>query len=169
MQNFTSTDVAVLALELLPAVALGLAGEHAAKTAQRWPRSLRLCLPIIFALPYILIASLHHMFSWAWLALYACLPPLVAALLTSAAAADPEQHGCWQDALILLALGLGVDCAGSKGRGPPGSLAWASCCSWMLPYMDLLSSGSYGAPALISTSAGAIGKVDCANSSSSRP
>jgi len=120
MQNFTSTDVAVLVLELLPAAALGIAGERVAKAAQRWPRSVRLYLPVIFALPYILIASTHQFFSWPWFALYACLPLIVAALLTSAAAVDPEQRGCWQDALILLVLGLAVDLRWFERAWPAG-------------------------------------------------
>ena len=120
MQNFTSTDLAVLALELVPAVAIGLAGERVAKAAQRWPRSVRLYSPVIFVLPYVLIASLHQMFSWPWFALYACLPLTVAALLTSAAAADPEQRGSWQDALILLVLGLAVDLRWFEKAWPAG-------------------------------------------------
>ncbi len=120
MQNFTSTDVAVLVLELLPAAALGLAGERVAKAAQRWPRSVRLYLPVIFALPYVLVASTHQLFSWPWFALYACLPLIVAALLTSAAAADPEQRGSWQDALILLVLGLAVDLRWFESAWPAG-------------------------------------------------
>jgi uncharacterized protein len=120
MQNFTSTDVAVLALELLPAAALGLAGERVAKGAQRWPRPLRLFLPVILALPYVLIASLHQMFSWPWFSLYVCLPLIVAALLSSAAAADPGQRGSWQDALILLVLGLAVDLRWFERAWPAG-------------------------------------------------
>jgi len=120
MQNFTSTDVAVLALELLPAAALGLAGERVAKTAQRWPRSVRLYLPVIFAVPYVLIASIHQFFSWPWFGLYAGLPLVVTVLLASASAADPEQHGSWQDALILLVLGLAVDLRWCEGAWPVG-------------------------------------------------
>ncbi len=120
MQNFTSTDVAILALEFLPAAALGLAGERVAQAAQRWPRSVRLYLPVIFSLPYVLTACSHHIFSWPWFGLYACLPLIVAALLTSAAAADPEQHGSWQDALILLALGLAVDLRWFERAWPAG-------------------------------------------------
>lgn len=120
MQNFTSTDVAVLVLELLPATALGIAGGRIAKAAERWPRSVRLYLPVTLALPYVLIASMHQMFSWPWFALYTSLPLTMATLMTSAAAADPEQRGSWQDALILLVLGLAVDLRWFESAWPAG-------------------------------------------------
>ncbi|HVM93203.1 MAG TPA: CPBP family intramembrane glutamic endopeptidase [Terriglobales bacterium] len=109
MQNFTSTDVAVLVLELIPAAAFGLAGERVAKAAERWPRALRLILPALCALPYAWISASHAMFEWKWLALYAALPVAIAWLLGSAAEADPDQRGDWRDALVLLSLGLVVD------------------------------------------------------------
>jgi len=120
MQNYTHADVAVLVLELLPAAALGIAGERVAKAAERWPRSLRLFLPVIFALPYVLIAVPHHLFSWPWFALYAGLPLILAGLLASAVTADPEQRGCWQDALILVVLGLAVDLRWFERAWPAG-------------------------------------------------
>ncbi|MFZ1919373.1 MAG: CPBP family intramembrane glutamic endopeptidase [Terriglobales bacterium] len=120
MQNFTSTDVAVLVLELLPATALGIAGGRIAKAAERWPRSVRLYLPVTLVLPYVLIASMHQMFSWPWFALYTSLPLIMATLLTSAADADPEQRGSWQDALILLVLGLAVDLRWFESAWPAG-------------------------------------------------
>lgn len=71
-------------------------------------------------MPYVLIAGLHQIFSWTWLALYASLPFIVTALLSSAAAADPEQRGTWQDALILLVLGLAVDLRWFEKAWPSG-------------------------------------------------
>ena len=109
MQNYTPTALAVLALELVPAAAFGLAGERVARAAARWPRTLRLVLPVLCALPYVLISCSHQMFSWRWLALYAALPVAVAWLLANAATADPEQRGNWRDAIVLLVLGLAVD------------------------------------------------------------
>jgi len=109
MQHYTSFDVAILIVELVPALICGLAGERVAQFADRWPRWLRILLPTVFVLPYVLISASHHMFAWSWCALYAVLPVVLAALLNSAAAVDPEQRGTWQDALILLALGLAVD------------------------------------------------------------
>jgi hypothetical protein len=120
MQNYAPTDVAALALELLPAIALGVAGERIARVAASWPRSLRFVIPVTFSLFYVVVAGTHHMFSWAWFALYASVPPIIALLLASAAAVDPEQRGCWQDALILLALGLAVDLRWLERAWPAG-------------------------------------------------
>lgn len=120
MQNYSSADLAVLALELVPAATLGLAGERVAQAAERWPRALRVLTPVIFVLPYVLIANSHHIFAWRWFALYAGLPIILTGLLASAAAADPEQRGSWQDALILLVLGLAVDLRWFERAWPPG-------------------------------------------------
>jgi membrane protease YdiL (CAAX protease family) len=109
MQNPTAADLAVLALELIPAVVFGLAGERVAQAAERWPRALRLALPVICALPYVLISASHQMFSWKWMVLYTVLPIAVAWLLEAAATSDPEQRGNWRDAIVLLVLGLAVD------------------------------------------------------------
>ncbi|MGA9530001.1 MAG: CPBP family intramembrane glutamic endopeptidase [Terriglobales bacterium] len=120
MQNFTSSDVAVLVLELVPAVALGLAGERLAEAAERWLRPLRIFIPCILVLPYLWVAHSHHIFSWTWFAFYASLPPAIAGLLAWAAATDPLQHGSWQDALILLTLGLAVDLRWLESAWPAG-------------------------------------------------
>jgi hypothetical protein len=109
MQNPTAADLAVLALELVPAVVFGLAGERVAQAAERWPRAVRLLLPGILVVPYILISANRQMFSWKWMVLYTALPIAVAWLLEAAAAADPEQRGNWRDAIVLLVLGLAVD------------------------------------------------------------
>ncbi len=109
MQNYTSTDVAVLALELIPAAAFGFAGDRIARLAERWPRALRIVLPALCALPYAWVSYSHQIFWWRWLALYMALPVAIAWLLNGAAIADPEQRGTWRDAVVLLALGLAVD------------------------------------------------------------
>jgi len=120
MQNYTPTDVAVLALELIPAAVFGLAGERVARAAERWPRVLRIILPVLCALPYVLISLSHQMFLWGWLVLYAALPVVIAWLLVDAAAADPEQRGTWRDAIILIALGLAVDLRWLEPAWPGG-------------------------------------------------
>ncbi len=109
MQNATSAALAVLALELTPALAFGLAGERVAQACARWPSTLRTILPALCVLPYVLISYSHQMFSWKWCALYALLPVAIAWLLAQAATVDPEQRGNWRDAVILLILGLAVD------------------------------------------------------------
>ena len=120
MQNFTSTDVAVLALELIPAVVLGLAGERVARAAGRCPPALRIMLPAFCAVPYLLISWTHQMFSWRWLAFYSVFPVVIVWLLHLAAASDPEQRGTWRDATILLVLGLAVDLRWLEGLWPRG-------------------------------------------------
>ena len=120
MQNAAPLDFAVLALELAPAALFGFAGDRVAQVCERWPATLRTLLPLLCALPYALISSAHHMFSWKWCALYAVLPVAIAWLLAQAATADPEQRGNWRDALILLPLGLAVDLRWLEPAWPGG-------------------------------------------------
>jgi uncharacterized protein len=109
MLHATPAAYAVLAIELAPALAFGLAGERVAKPCAGWPTWLKIGLPVLCAMPYAAIAWSHQMFSWRWAALYAILPVMVAWLLGEAAKSDPEQRGNWRDALVLLVLGLAVD------------------------------------------------------------
>ncbi len=120
MQYSSPTVIAVLALELLPAVAFGFAAERLANAIARWPLLLRLCIPALCAIPYIILSCWQHMFRWEWLALYATLPVLMAWLQMHAAKADPEQRGNWRDALILLTLGLAVDLRWFDSAWPAG-------------------------------------------------
>ncbi len=120
MQNPTPADLAVLALELAPAIAFGLAGERVARAAERRPRLLRLILPVVLVVPYVLISTSHQMFSWKWMALYTALPVAVAWLLGRAAVADPEQRGNWRDAVVLLVLGISVDLRWFEPAWPAG-------------------------------------------------
>jgi CAAX protease family protein len=109
MSNVTPVVIAVLAAELVPAAAFGFAGERVAATVARLPLVVRVVLPALLALPYLVIAASQHMFHWQWFALYAGLPVVMAWLLARAVDADPEQRGNWRDAVILLTLGLAVD------------------------------------------------------------
>lgn len=109
MQNATPATVAVLALQLIPAVAFGFASEHVANALQRCSRPLRLFAPALFASFYALASAAQHLFRWQWFVLYAALPVVMAWLMDQAVKADPEQRGNWRDALILLVLGLAVD------------------------------------------------------------
>jgi membrane protease YdiL (CAAX protease family) len=120
VQNYTPTDLAVLALELVPAAIFGLAGERAGRAAERWPRAVRILLPVVCVLPYALVSAAHQMFVWRWLALYGLLPVALAWLLAGAAATDPEQRGNWRDAIVLLALGLPVDLRWFEAAWPAG-------------------------------------------------
>jgi uncharacterized protein len=120
MSNVTPVVIAVLVAELVPALAFGFAAERVVRAVERWPVALRVALPALLVVPYVVIAATQHMFRWQWVALYAALPVVIAWLLARAAVADPEQHGTWRDALILLALGLAVDLRWLDAAWPAG-------------------------------------------------
>ena len=109
MSNATPVDVAVVVIELLPALAFGLATERVQRAIFGWPRGWRIAAPALLGLPFFIVAMSSHRLRWEWLAVYCILPVVIAWLLEQAAAADPEQRGNWRDALILLTLGLTVD------------------------------------------------------------
>jgi len=109
MSNATPAVIAVLVAELLPAAAFGFAGERVTQAVGRLPLAVRLAVPAVLVLPYVVIAASQQMFRWDWFVLYAALPVAMAWLLARAAVADPQQHGNWRDAVILLTLGLAVD------------------------------------------------------------
>jgi len=120
VQNVTPTTIIVLAVELAPAVAFGLAAERVTRAVQRWPVAARVAFPGLFVLPYVLVSVSQHIFRWEWCALYAVLPVMIAWLLGQAAVADPEQRGNWRDATVLLVLGLAVDLRWLDGAWPSG-------------------------------------------------
>jgi membrane protease YdiL (CAAX protease family) len=109
MQNVTPAAVVAFTLELSMAAAFGLACAPIARMVHRWPLAVRVSIPVLFVLPYLIVVCSQRMFHWQWLAVYAGLAVTTAWLLGRAAVADPEQRGNWRDALILLALGLAVD------------------------------------------------------------
>jgi uncharacterized protein len=109
MTGVTPPAVAALVLELIPAVLFGCAAETIGRRVRQWPRAPRILLPALAVAPYVLVSLSRHSFAWRWCALYAGLPVAIAWLLEHAAAIDPEQHGNWRDAFILLVLGLAVD------------------------------------------------------------
>ena len=128
MSNTAPSVIAVLVAELVPAVAFGFAGDSFARAIARWPAVLRIVAPAVLVVPYIILSSAQHIFRWQWFAVYTLLPVVMAWLLARAAEADPEQRGNWRDLLILLTLGLAVDCAGSILPGPMASAGSATCC-----------------------------------------
>lgn len=136
MSNATPVAIAVLVAELIPATAFGFAAELIARAVERWPLAVRLALPALLVVPYILIAASQHMFRWPWFALYTALPVVIAWLLTRATLADPEQRGNWRDALILLTLGLAVDLRWFDAAWPEGLRGWGN--------LLLVDAGLYG-------------------------
>jgi uncharacterized protein len=109
MSNVTPIEVAVVIIELLPALAFGLASDSVQRVISGWPRSWRIAAPALLVLPYTVLAIRSHMFRWEWFTVYCALPVVIAWLLSRASAVDPEQRGNWRDAIILLTLGLIVD------------------------------------------------------------
>jgi uncharacterized protein len=136
MQNVTPIAIAALGLELAPAVLFGCAAERVVRAVERWPLALRLSLPALFVVPYVMVSISAHLFRWAWFALYAALPVAIAWLLMRAAAADAGQRGDWRDALLLLMLGLAVDLRWFDGAWPSGLRA--------LNELFLVDAGLYG-------------------------
>lgn len=120
MSNVTPVVIAVLIAELAPAAAFGFAAERVARAVGRWPLAVRVALPALLVVPYVVIAATQHMFRWEWLAFYATLPVVMAWLLAQAAVADPKQRGNWRDAVILLLLGLAVDLRWLESAWPSG-------------------------------------------------
>lgn len=109
MQNGTPATIAVLVLELAPAAAFAFASERIAGIIHSWPRVARILAPAWFVLFYALCSMSQHVFRWQWFAFYAAMPAIMAWLMEQASRADPEQHGSWRDAIILLTLSLAVD------------------------------------------------------------
>jgi membrane protease YdiL (CAAX protease family) len=136
MQNVTPTVMAALGLELIPAVLFGFAADRVARAVERWPVVVRVCFPVLFVAPYVMVSISAHMFRWGWFALYAALPLAISWLLLRASASDARQRGNWRDALILLALGLAVDVGWLDRAWPAGLRA--------LNELFLVDAGLYG-------------------------
>src|SRR5260370_34127131 len=102
MQNVARVAIAALGLELAPAVVFGVAAEWVARAVGRWPVVVRVGLPALFCVPYVMVSISEHTLRWEWFALYAALPVAIAWLLLRAAAVDEIQRGNWRDWVILL-------------------------------------------------------------------
>jgi uncharacterized protein len=98
-----------LALLLVPVFAFGFAGNRCARNAQSLPPVLRLTLPAVLVIPYLLAAFGSHMLALRWLLVYLLAPVLISALEYAAARLDPDQRGHLLDFLVLIPLGLAVD------------------------------------------------------------
>jgi uncharacterized protein len=120
MQNVTPLALAAFSLELAPAIAFAFGANSIARAVQKWPSPVRVIIPAVLVVPYVLLAVSQYIFRWRWFALYALLPVIVAVLSSQAAKSDPGQRGNWRDAVILLTLGLAVDLRWFVSAWPAG-------------------------------------------------
>jgi len=117
-----------------PVLALGFAGDQIVRACQKLPVPLRLVLPAIFGVPYLMAGSQQN--HAHWLVIYFGLPVVIAVLLWHAKQDDPQQRGDWRDFAVLLLLGLAVDL---RWLEP----AWPAHLS-VISKLILLDSGLYG-------------------------
>ncbi|MGH9600030.1 MAG: CPBP family glutamic-type intramembrane protease [Terracidiphilus sp.] len=105
---FTAPNLIAAVLTLAPFLAAAFF-PRVCTLPRRLPVWAQLACPVVLCAPYVLVTGAAGDFCWGWLALYALLPPAVAALLWQARRADLGNRGNWLDFLVLAALGLGVD------------------------------------------------------------
>jgi membrane protease YdiL (CAAX protease family) len=98
-----------LVLLLVPIFAFGFAGDRWVRVAQSVGVPLRLALPAILVIPWLIVALGSHIVVARWLLFYLLAPVLIAVLEALAARLDPEQRGHLIDFLVLIPLGLAVD------------------------------------------------------------
>ncbi len=125
-----------LALLLAIQLAFGFAGEACRRAAQRLPSGARIALPLLLAIPWLVVAVGTGWFEARWLAIYLLTPICIAGLLTLASQLDPEQRGHWLDLVVLVPLGLAVDLRWLEPAWPPHLSA--------LGKLTLLDAGLYG-------------------------
>ncbi len=110
MVPMVSPAIVIAALfTLAPFLAAAFLGHWLASAADRLPVPVRILVPALLCVTYLLVACSTGTFRWGWLAVYVLLPVAVSALMHQARRADPEQRGNWRDFLVLAVLGLAVD------------------------------------------------------------
>lgn len=113
--------ISALVLTLGPVFAFGFAGERIAAWLTRLPLWTRIALPAVLILPYLIVTISAGSFHTGWFLLYLLIPCALAALESLAARLDPDQHGHWLDALVLIPLGLAVDLRLLQPAWPAGT------------------------------------------------
>ena len=134
MQNWTVNVILAIVWAVVPMLAFGLVGETIVRWLGKVGLPVRLILPAVLGIPYVLVS--YPSIRLSWLVLYLGLPVVIAIFLWRARLVDREQKGNWRDFAILLFLGLAVD------------LRWFEP-AWPVPYhvvnkLILLDSGLYG-------------------------
>jgi len=120
MLNFPIHAPAVVAalLTLLPFLVAAF-WPFGVQAAQRLPLVIRIVLPAVLCVPYVLVCVSYGQFRWSWFALYLLLPVATSWLLYRASVVDPAQRGDWRDFLVLAVLGLAVDLRWFEPAWPP--------------------------------------------------
>ncbi|HEY2002892.1 MAG TPA: CPBP family intramembrane glutamic endopeptidase [Acidobacteriaceae bacterium] len=106
---FGSAVTIAALLTLIPCLTEAFFPAKLASATKRFPTSVRLFVPAVICVPYLLVACSSGTFHWSWLALYALIPVAVSLLMLQATRVDPDQDGNWRDFLVLAILGLAVD------------------------------------------------------------
>lgn len=119
---------------LIPLFVFGFAGDQIVRLCERLPVPVRLVLPAVFGLPYLLAGSPWN--RGHWLVIYFGMPVVIAVLLWHAKQYDSQERGDWRDFAVLLVLGLAVDL---RWLEP----AWPAHLS-VINKLILLDSGLYG-------------------------
>ena len=108
MYPFSPLIVIATLLALVPYLAAGFFSARFVAWVRRLPILIRLALPALICVPYVLVAVDRGGFSVRWLALYAALPVAMAVLMAFSCAIGKDR-GCWLELLVLVLLGLSVD------------------------------------------------------------
>ena len=93
---------------LVPYLAAGFFPARFVARVRALPVSVRVILPAVLCVPYVLVTVDRGRFSLDWLALYAALPVAMAALLAFSSVLGKDR-GYWLELLVLILLGLSVD------------------------------------------------------------
>lgn len=116
MAVWTPARIVAVIWCLVPLLAFGFWGDRLARLGQKLAPPLRLSLPVVFGVPYLLAGTAANYY---WMVIYLGLPILIALLLWRARLSDPQQQGNWRDFAILLLLGLPVDLRWLEAAWPP--------------------------------------------------
>jgi membrane protease YdiL (CAAX protease family) len=128
--------VVAAALALAPYLAAGFLPERVAGFLGKLPHWAQILCPSLLCVPYLLVSVSRGTFSWAWFALYAVLPVVIATLLDGSDRTRSGGFKCWPEFLILALLGLAVDLRWFERAWPPHLSAFNK--------VLLLDAGIYG-------------------------
>ncbi len=96
-------------LALVPYLAAGFLPARSTAWVRGLPLPAQLLLPSLLCVPYLFVSVDRGVFSARWLALYAVLPMVMAAVLSLSRSRPGNRLGCWPEFVILAVLGLAVD------------------------------------------------------------